>query len=127
MTGLILLVDDNAVQGSARRDILVRAGAHVQLARSGEEAVRMLADPAFRASLGLLVTDHLMPGMDGPSLVRALLAELPELPVLVLSGLPDAEGAYAGLPVHFRLKPFPPGELIRFTRHLLGGQSLLSA
>ncbi len=127
MTGLILLVDDNAVQGSARRDILVRAGAHVQLARSGVEALRMLADPALRASLGLLVTDHLMPGMDGPSLVRALVAEMPGLPVLVLSGLPDAEAAYAGLPVHFRLKPFPPGELIRLTRHLLGGQSLLSA
>ncbi len=127
MTSLILLVDDNAVQGTARRDILERAGVSVQLARNGEEALRMLAEPGMRASLGLLITDHLMPGMNGPALVRSMLAELPGLPVVVLSGLPGAEAEYVGLPVHFRLKPFPPGELIRLTRHLLGGQTLLSA
>lgn len=127
MTGLILLVDDNAVQASVRRDILVRSGASVAVSTSGAHALALLDDPAFRASLGLLITDHVMPGMSGPELVQIMIRRMPGLPVLVLSGLPEAEAEYAGLPVVFRLKPCPPGELIRLARHLLGGQSLLSA
>ncbi len=127
MTGLILVVDDNAVQAGARRDILARVGASVVTASGGDHALALLDDPAFHASLGLLITDHLMPGMGGPELVRSMLLRLPGLPILVLSGLPEAEEEYAKLPVVFRLKPCPPGELIRLARHLLGGQSLLSA
>ena len=87
----------------------------------------MLEDPAVRASAGLLVTDHLMPGMQGPELVARVRELLPDLPVLVLSGLPDAEEEYAATPVFFRLKPCPPNELIRLVKHLLAAQTLRSA
>lgn len=127
MTGLILLVDDSAVQAEVRRDILARSGAGVAVATDGARALALLEDPGFRASLGLLITDHSMPGMGGPELVRAALLRVPHLPILVLSGLADAEEEYQGLPVLFRMKPCPPGELIRLTHRLLGGQSLLSA
>jgi hypothetical protein len=40
--------------------------------------------------------------------------------VIVLSGLPDAEAAYQGLNVVFRLKPFDPDSLIRLVQDLLG-------
>ncbi len=127
MTGLILLVDDNTVQASIRRDILARSGATVAVSPGGEHALARLDDPAFRASLGLLITDHIMPGIGGPELALAMHRRMPGLPILVLSGLPEAEAEYAALPVIFRLKPCPPGELIRLARHLLGGRSLLSA
>ena len=42
------------------------------------------------------------------------------LPVIVLSGFPDAESAYQGLNVVFRLKPFDPDSLIRLVQDLLG-------
>ncbi len=94
---------------------------------SGAHALALLDDPGFRASLGLLITDHIMPGMGGPELARTMHDLLPDLPILVLSGLAEAEAEYAGLPIVFRLKPYPPSELIRLARHLLGGRSLLSA
>lgn len=127
MTGLVLLVDDSAVQAEVRRDILARSGASVAVALNGQRALALLEDPGFRASLGLLITDHSMPGMGGPELVRQALDRLPRLPILVLSGLDEAEEEYRDLPVLFRLKPCPPGELIRLAHQLLGGQSLLSA
>ena len=49
--------------------------------------------------LGLIVTDHLMPVMSGPQFVTELRHRGFTLPVIVLSGLPDAEAAYDGLKV----------------------------
>ena len=123
----ILLVDDNPVQAEARRAILARSGADVLVASGAQEALSVLEDPEYRERIGLMVTDHLMPGMNGPELVRLVRASLPEMPVLVLSGLPDAEEAYAGFPVLFRLKPFPPAELIRLCKHMLCNRTLRSA
>jgi CheY-like chemotaxis protein len=123
----ILLVDDSPIQAETRRAVLSSFGALVTVATSASEALGLLEDASMLASLGLLVTDHLMPGMNGPELVKRVRTLLPGLPILVLSGLPDAEIEYEGHAVLFRLKPFPPGELIRLARHMLGDQALRSA
>ncbi len=123
----ILLVEDDAVQAEVRRAILARASAGIVLASNPAQALTMLEDEALRSSLGLMVTDHLMPGMNGPELVRQVRALLPELPILVLSGLPGAETEYGEESILFRLKPFPPNDLIRLTKHLLGDRALRSA
>lgn len=114
----ILLVDDNPVQASTRKIILERTGSTVKVASSGIEALTILSDPA-QGEIGLLITDHLMPGMNGPELVRALRESGLHLPVLVLSGLPDAELQYEGLGISFRLKPFHPDALIALAHELL--------
>ncbi len=121
----ILLVDDNPVQAEARRAILTRSGAAVLLASDGAEALALLAVEG--ASVAAMVTDHLMPGMNGPELVAHTRALLPDLPILVLSGLPDAETEYGAHRVLFRLKPFPPGDLIRLITHMLGDRALRTA
>lgn len=123
----ILLVDDNELQASTREAILSRGVASVRVARTASEALAIMGDPAGRQSIGLLVTDHLMPEMNGPELVRRVREILPELPILVLSGMPDAEAQYVSLQVIFRLKPFPPPDLIRLTKHMLGSRALRSA
>lgn len=123
----ILLVDDSPVQAEARQAVLRCAGARVSLAASAAAALALLADSDFRHSVGLMVTDHLMPGMNGPELVQRVRQILPQLPILVLSGLPDAESEYPQDSVVFRLKPFPPQELIRLTRHMMGDRALRSA
>ncbi len=46
-----------------------------------------------------MITDHLMPGMSGSEFVRALRRTHPTLPVLVISGLEEAEQEYTGLNV----------------------------
>jgi DNA-binding response OmpR family regulator len=66
----------------------------------------------------MVITDHCMPEMSGPELVRNL-RSISSMPILVLSGLPEAEAEYDGMDVLFRLKPIQPEELIRISRTLL--------
>lgn len=114
----ILLVDDNPIQATTRRMILERTGHTIKVASSGMEALACLADPQQRANLGLVITDHLMPVMNGPELVKKLRSDGFHLPIVVLSGLPDAELHYEDLDVLFRLKPFPPDALIELVHDI---------
>jgi CheY-like chemotaxis protein len=115
----ILLVDDNAIQAATRKAILTHAGRRVLVAENGEQALNLLGEQQGCPSVRLVLTDHLMPGMNGPEFVRRLRERYPEVPVLVLSGLAEAEDAYEGLEVMFRLKPLPPRELLEVVRGLL--------
>ena len=119
MTSRILLVDDNHIQSATRRAILVVSGREVCIALEGKRALELLNEP--ENSIGLIVTDHLMPVMSGPEFVAEVRRRGFTLPVIVLSGLPDAEAAYEGLNVVFRLKPFNPDSLIQLVQDLLGG------
>jgi DNA-binding NtrC family response regulator len=127
MNSQILLVDDDLIQSTVRNTILSRSGFRVVVARQADEAMLLLERPELLSSLRLMITDHLMPGMNGPDLVKHLRTILPSLPVLVLSGLADAESEYEGLQVSFQLKPFPPEEMIRMVNLLLGNPILRSA
>jgi len=119
MTADILLVDDNAVQALTRRSILLRTGRQVAVAADAEKALEMLKDAALLKSVGLVITDHSMPGMNGPEFVARLREALPAVPVVVLSGYPDVEGEYDGLNVLFRMKPLAPDQLMALAQELL--------
>ena len=96
------------------------AGREVCIAQQGQQALELLNEPGSVDPIGLVITDHLMPVMSGPEFVAELRRRGYTLPVIVLSGLPDAEAAYQGLNVVFRLKPFDPDSLIRLVQDLLG-------
>ena len=113
----VLLVDDNPVQLSVREAVLRKAGFQVSIATSVESALATLR--VIRDRIGVIVTDHLMPGCSGLDLVRQIRAESDWIPVIVLSGLPDATSEYDGLEVVFRAKPLPPLELIELVRSSL--------
>jgi DNA-binding response OmpR family regulator len=115
----ILLVDDNCIQATTRKAILARAGGNVAVACDGRQALAMLDQAGTLRPVGLVVTDHLMPGMNGPEFVAELRAKFSDLPVVVLSGLAEAEDEYDDLDVIFRVKPFPPDELLALVRSLL--------
>jgi CheY-like chemotaxis protein len=119
MTADILLVDDNAVQATTRRSILLRSGRTVALAGGAAQALEMLEDSALTKSLGLVITDHCMPGMNGPEFVARLRQILPSIPVVVLSGFPDVEDEYEGMKILFRIKPVAPDQLIALAESLL--------
>jgi DNA-binding NtrC family response regulator len=119
MSVRILLVDDNHIQSATRQAILEGAGREVCIAQQGQQALELLSEPGT-SPLGLVITDHLMPVMSGPEFVTELRRRGYRLPVIVLSGFPDAESAYQGLNVVFRLKPFDPDSLIRLVQDLLG-------
>jgi CheY-like chemotaxis protein len=120
MSVRILLVDDNHIQSATRRAILEVCGREVCIALQGQQALEIMQEGEMSTPIGLVITDHLMPVMNGPELVTELRRRGYTIPVLVLSGLPDAESAYQGLDVIFRLKPFDPDSLIQLVRDLLG-------
>jgi DNA-binding response OmpR family regulator len=114
-----LLLDDNPVQLTVRELVLRKADIDSHIATNAQSALALLRSELGRAKIGVVITDHLMPAMDGVHFVRELRSFNPEVPVLVISGLPDAEAEYAGLNVMFRLKPCDPEELISLVRAAL--------
>lgn len=108
----ILLIDDNAVQAGTRQTILKRAGYHVLVALSAVRALEQFRQQSFPEPIGLVITDHLMPGMSGSTFTRDLRVLFPGMPVMVISGLEEAEEEYQGLDVVFRVKPLLPDSLL---------------
>lgn len=108
----VLLIDDNAVQAATRQTILKRAGYFVIPVLSPERALEQFRQNDFPSEINLVITDHIMPGMSGSEFVRQLREIKPDLPVLVISGMEEAEEEYAGLNVLFRLKPLLPDHLL---------------
>lgn len=119
MTAEILLVDDNPVQAATRQAILTLHGRRVVVAESAHRALELLEDAELFGSLGLVITDHWMPDLNGPQFVELLRRRMPTIPVLVVSGMPDAEFEYADLGVLFRTKPIPPDQLLSLVDFLL--------
>ncbi len=104
--GVALLVDDEELVRMSTADMLGDLGYEVVEANSAEEAVALIESGTFP---DVLVTDHLMPGMNGDQLARLMRDRRPGLPILIVSGYAENEGMSADLP---RLtKPFRNAEL----------------
>ena len=108
----ILLVDDNAIQAATRQTILKRAGYFVIAALDPARALDQIRGEGYPSNISLVITDHIMPGMNGSQFVTELRKSHPHLPVIVVSGLEEAEAEYADLGVRFLLKPLPPDQLL---------------
>jgi len=111
----VLLVEDEAAVRRLAERALLAHGWHVLSAACGQEALD-LADPRDGEQLALcgLVSDVVMPGLDGPSLVEALRRTRPELPAILVSGYADAglRERLSGGDIHFMPKPFAMRDLI---------------
>jgi two-component system cell cycle sensor histidine kinase/response regulator CckA len=110
--GVVLLVEDEApVRAFASRALRLR-GFTVIEADSGEAALSALDDGALEVDV--VVTDVIMPGLDGPSWVRKALVDRPWLKVIFVSGYPEDvfERGDAEIPNSLFLpKPFSLKEL----------------
>jgi CheY-like chemotaxis protein len=115
----VLLIDDDEIQATIRQAVLRRAGYGVIVALNPVLALEQLLHDEFLARIGLVITDHIMPGMSGSKFVRELRKTRPDLPVLVVSGLDDAECEYAGMNVRFLLKPVSPELMLSNLHDLL--------
>jgi len=119
LTSTVLLVDDNPIQAATRQTILKRAGYSVQAALNPIRALELIQKNDFALDVGAVITDHIMPGMNGAEFVRELRKLRPSLPVIVISGLEEAESEYEGLEVRFLVKPLPPDQLLANLRSVL--------
>jgi DNA-binding response OmpR family regulator len=107
--------------------VLARAGYRVLTAASGNEALRLLAQPGLHVDL--VLTDLIMPGgVSGQELGQKLCERYAELRVLYMSGYTGGSGPN-DVPDRFRLpagaqlltKPFTPAQLLERVRACLNG------
>ncbi|MEB3414654.1 response regulator [Alteriqipengyuania sp. WL0013] len=103
--GRILLVEDEDMVRAVASRALERQGYEVVLASDGDMGLEAMAEnPAF----DLVVTDVVMPGMDGPAMAREIRKQWPDMPVLFMSGYAE-EQLRADIDIadmHFIAKPF---------------------
>jgi two-component system, cell cycle sensor histidine kinase and response regulator CckA len=118
---VILLVEDNEAVRAYMVEVLQREGLHVIETGSGREAVELAQEHG--ESLALLVTDVVMPEIDGVELASFLVAEHPQLRVLFVTGYSDQDLARCCETLSARAtllrKPFQPGGLVAEVRSLL--------
>jgi CheY-like chemotaxis protein len=124
----VLVVEDDGPLRAILARALSGAGYRVLAAASGQEALELAA--AHLDPVDLLLTDVVMPGMNGRQLAERLAASHPSLPVLYLSGYTDEilgpQGVLApGLDLLH--KPFTTAELLAAVARRVGGVGRLSA
>ncbi|WP_256574685.1 ATP-binding protein [Pseudomonas sp. PA15(2017)] len=113
--GTALLVDDEELVRASTAYMLAELGYRVIEAASGEEAMQLVAN---REPFDLLVTDHLMPGINGTDLARVVRTSRPGIGILLVSGYAERDGLDPELP---RLtKPFRKSELAASLAQLRG-------
>jgi DNA-binding NtrC family response regulator len=117
----ILLIDDDEQLRSMLRRALMRAGYDVQEAGNGRQALARLAETPVQA----IVTDIIMPDMEGIELILQLRRTRPELPILAMSAggrigpdsylyLAERSGATRTI-----AKPFSIGPFLELVREVL--------
>jgi PAS domain S-box-containing protein len=117
---LILVVDDESSVREITRQTLEAFGYRVVLASDGAEAVAIYA--ARPQEIAVLLTDMMMPGIDGPATIQVLRKMNPKLPIIAASGLSN-DGQVAkvmNLGVkHFLPKPYTAETLLKTLRQVL--------
>ncbi len=112
----VLVVDDDESIRNLMVTLLAQKGYHCETATDGVEALDKISKTEFDA----VVTDIVMPGMDGISLTQELLKRNQSLPVMTVTGYADeysAETAMSSGAREFIKKPFSTAEfIIRFDK-----------
>ena len=119
-TESILLVEDEELLRQLLTTLLQRLGYQVVAAPSGQAALDIAAETA--RPLHLVLTDVVMPGMNGRELAEQLVAARPGLRVLYMSGYTEDAVLRHGLTtatVNFIAKPMTPDALARKLREVL--------
>ena len=120
-TGTVLVVEDEDAVRRLTKRILERQGYDVLEARDGRHALELAA--AHEGAIDLLLTDMVMPEMNGRALAEELCAARPSLRVLYMSGYTDDDIVRRGMlgpGTGFLEKPFTPDSLARAVGAAMG-------
>jgi two-component system cell cycle sensor histidine kinase/response regulator CckA len=120
----ILIVEDEEAVRRLMSAALEQNGYRVLLAADGVEALKLIS--SHTGPLDMLVTDLLMPGMNGAELARKVKDRLPGIGVLCISGYAEELRQSGEIDENsFLQKPFTPQALLRKVRAMLDQHGLL--
>jgi len=120
----ILFVEDDESLRTMASTILRRFGYTVIEAADGLEGLRVCSD--MTVSIDILVTDMVMPALDGRNLAMHVQRLRPGLPTLLMSGYTSDRALLQTDGVSFLEKPFTPEELQRMVRTVLEAGTAVS-
>ena len=121
----ILVVEDDTAAGRLITKTLEREGYRVIVARHGDEALALAAQHGW--SFDMVLTDVIMPSMNGPELVSKLRRNIPDLAALFMSGYTDdvlERQGFSLKDVDLIRKPFSSGRLLSRVRTFLRRRNL---
>jgi CheY-like chemotaxis protein len=124
-SGIVLLVEDDTMVRTLVRKVLETHGYTVLEAANG--AVAMAISQTHEDPISLLLTDLMIPSMNGRELARRFMRRWPEGKVLFMSGYSNDIAAQKNLVEeggHFIQKPFSPGALAEAVNEVLNRKSL---
>jgi two-component system cell cycle sensor histidine kinase/response regulator CckA len=118
-SGTVLLVEDEPMVRSVAERALTRHGYTVITADNGEDALEILSKGE---PIDLLISDVVMPGMDGPTMVREARQSRPDLKILFMSGYAEEQlrKSIDIENVNFLPKPFSVTDLAEAARRTVG-------
>mgnify|MGYP001024305765 CR=1 FL=1 len=118
-TACILLVEDEDAVRTFSTRALFNKGYEVLAAESGEHALNMMKGEDAKA-IDLLITDVVMPNMDGPTLAQRLRQDNPKLKIIFISGYTeDKLKDHLGENISFLPKPFTLKQLAEKVKEVL--------
>jgi PAS domain S-box-containing protein len=120
----VLVVDDEASILEITRQTLEAFGYRVLTAEDGAQATALFA--SHRDEVAVVITDMMMPVMDGPSLIAALRGIEPKVRIVAASGYNAQENVIRARNLgveHFLAKPFTAETLLTLLRRVLGEHS----
>jgi len=121
----VLVIEDEASIRSIVQQVLETFGYQALTAANGQDAVRLFEEK--HETIDLVISDMMMPVLEGPQLVLALRKIRPDLRLIAISGLP-ADGIFGGSEVDpntldgFLMKPFSADTLINAVGRALQGK-----
>lgn len=114
----ILIVDDEPIVREAIHDWLVDAGYSVTTARTGEEALEIVAQQDF----GLVILDVRLPGKTGIRVLQEMKEMKPDIKAIIITAYasPDmhTEATKLGA-IHYLTKPIAPDQLEKLVQEAL--------
>ncbi len=115
----ILVVDDEITVCKSIRQVLVREDCVVDMALSGDEALRKEADEPY----DVMIVDLMMPGLSGLDLLKMLKARNPKARIIMVTGYPTMRNTLQAMQLgamDFLPKPFLPTTLRNLVAAALG-------
>ena len=106
----ILVVDDELTVCKSIRQVLIREDCEVDMAQSGDEALRKEADEPY----DVMIVDLMMPGLSGLDLLKMLKARNPKARIIMVTGYPTMRNTLQAMQLgamDFLPKPFLPTTL----------------
>jgi len=91
--GKVFIIDDEAHVRKTVGLALKQGGYEVLEAADGEEAIATIQSSSTDTSFQVIICDLAMPKVNGNDLIAFIRAKLPSVPVIVLTGYPDVQGA----------------------------------